>query len=462
MSMLDIAIKGGVMVTEHGQFPADLGIEADFISVISAPGALPPARREEIAAGCLVLPGVVDIHFHVRAPAHPHRGTFITETQAAAAGGVTTVLEMPISVPCCTRPDIFEMRRKLGERDSYVNFGLYGAPGLLVRDDILGMTDAGAIAFKIFTHAVPTGREAEFSGLCLDRADDLYRMLELVKETGRMVSCHAENEQLIQLFEARTKGVGRADARAFMESRPPVAESVSIAQLAAMSADVGTQVHIAHVSGAAALHQLQLAQAAGVSMTGETCPQYLFFTASDMDRHGPFAMIKPPLRTEVDNAALWSGLLGGSLIAIASDHSPFTLEEKERGIKDIWKGAIGLPGVEALLPSVMTEAIDGRFPLSTAIRLLCSQPARLVNLFPQRGTLQVGAAADVVIYDPRTEGVMDTKHWFTKARSIDRLYNGRRQKGAVRMTIVNGTVVYSKGQIVAESGGGRFLRPIQL
>lgn len=173
-------------------------------------------------------------------------------------------------------------------------------------------------------------------------------------------------------------------------------------------------------------------------------------------------MIKPPLRTEVDNAALWSGLLGGSLIAIASDHSPFTLEEKERGIKDVWKGAIGLPGVEALLPSVMTEAIDGRFPLSTAIRLLCSQPALLVNLFPQRGTLQVGAAADVVIYDPRTEGMMDTKHWFTKARSIDRLYNGRRQKGAVRMTIVNGTVVYSKGQIVAESGGGRFLRPIQL
>lgn len=196
---------------------------------------------------------------------------------------------------------------------------------------------------------------------------------------------------------------------------------MSIAQLAAMSADVGTQVHIAHVSGAAALHQLQLAQAAGVSMTGETCPQYLFFTASDMDRHGPFAMIKPPLRTEVDNAALWSGLLGGSLIAIASDHSPFTLEEKERGIKDVWKGAIGLPGVEALLPSVMTEAIDCRFPLRTAIRLLCSKPARLVNLFPQRGTLQVGAAADVVIYDPRTEGMMDTKHWFTKARSIDRL-----------------------------------------
>lgn len=459
--MLDLAIKGGVVVTEDGQFQADVGIEAGCISLISSHGALPPARREESADGCLVLPGVVDIHFHVRAPGHPHRGTFITETQAAAAGGVTTILEMPISVPCCASPEIFEMRRKLGERDSCVNFGLYGAPGLLVRDDILGMADAGAIAFKIFTHAVPPGREEEFSGLCLDRADDLYRMLELVKETGRFVSCHAESEQLIQLFESRTRGLGRTDPRAFVESRPPVVEAMSIAQLAVLSADLGVHVHIAHVSGAAALHQLQLAQAAGRNMTGETCPQYLLFTASDMDRHGPFAMIKPPLRTASDNAALWAGLIGGSLMAIASDHSPFTLEEKERGVVDIWKGAIGLPGIEALLPMIMTEAIDGRFSLQMAVRLLCSQPARLFNLYPQRGTLQVGAAADVVIYSPGAEGVVNSKLWITKARAIDRLYDGRRQLGAVRTTIVNGAVVYDNGRIVAEPGGGRFLRPIQ-
>jgi dihydropyrimidinase/allantoinase len=366
---------------------------------------------------------------------------------------------MPISVPCCARVEVFEQRKALGQRESYVNFGLYGAPGLLDRDEVLGMADAGACGFKIFTHAVQKGREEEFVGLCIDKEDEIYRVLELVKETGLLISCHAENERLIQLFAGRIKVTGRTDPAAFVASRPPVVEAMSVAQLAVMCADVRTHVHIAHVSCVAALRALQDAQAAGLPMTGETCPHYLFFTAEDMDRLGPFAMIKPPLRTEADHSALWAGLLDGSLSAITTDHSPFTLAEKERGLNDIWKGAIGSPGVEALMPGVMTEALTGRFSLETAVRLISSQPARLFNLFPERGTLQAGAIADVVIYDPRPVGVVDSSRWFTKAKVIERLYNGRRQRGMVRTTIVNGTVVFDEGKIVAEPGTGRFVRP---
>ncbi|MBP8293782.1 MAG: dihydroorotase family protein [Caldilineaceae bacterium] len=457
--MLDLAIKGGVLLTDAGQFPADLGIEQDRIAIIAQPGALPAARREIVADGCLVMPGAIDIHFHVRAPGHPERGTFITETQAAAAGGVTTVLEMPISVPCCARVEVFESRKALGQKESYVNFGLYGAPGLLDRDEVLGMAEAGACGYKIFTHALPKGREEEFLGLCIDNADEIYRALELVKETGRLISCHAENERLIRLFEGRIKATGRTDPAGFVASRPPVVEAMSVAELAVMCAATGAHVHIAHVSCAAALRTLQGAQAAGLPMTGETCPHYLFFTAADMDRHGPFAMIKPPLRTEADQAALWAGLLDGSLWAITTDHSPFTLAEKERGLANIWQGAIGSPGVEALLPGVMTEALDGRFSLEMAVRLISSQPARLFDLFPERGTLQVGSMADVVIYDPRPVDVVDSSRWLTKAKVIERLYNGRRQRGVVRTTIVNGTIVFDGGQIVAEPGTGRFVRP---
>jgi len=457
--MLDLAIKGGVVLTEQGQFHADLGIEQDRIAVVAQPGALPAARQELNAEGALVMPGTIDIHFHVRAPGHPERGTFITETQAAAAGGVTTILEMPISVPCCARVEVLESRKALGQAQSYVNFGLYGAPGLLDRDEVLGMADAGACGFKIFTHAIPKGREEEFQGLCIDKEDEIYRVLELVKETGLLVSCHAENERLIQLFEGRIKPTGRTDPAAFVASRPPVVEAMSVAQLAVMCADTGAHVHIAHVSCAEALRELQGGQAAGLPMTGETCPHYLFFTAADMDRHGPFAMIKPPLRTEADHAALWAGLLDGSLAAITTDHSPFTLAEKERGLNNIWAGAIGSPGIEALLPGVMTEALNGRFPLETAVRLVCSQPARLFNLFPERGTIQVGAIADIAIYDPQPDGVVDSSRWFSKARVIDRLYNGRRQRGAVRTTVVNGKIVFNNGQIVAEPGSGRFIQP---
>ena len=457
--MLDIAIKGGLIVTETGVFAADVGIEQDKIALLARTGGLPPARREIDAEGLLVLPGVIDIHFHVRAPAHPARGTFASETRAAAAGGVTTILEMPISTPGCARADILEARKALGQKESLVNFGLYGAPGLLDRQEILGMAEAGACGFKVFTHATPKGREDEFLGICIEDEADIYRALEMIKETGLLVSFHAENERLIQLFEGRMRATGRKDPLAFVESRPPVVEAMSVAQLAVLCADVQTHVHIAHVSCAAALQQLQRAQAAGLPMTGETCPHYLLFTQDDMAKHGPFAMIKPPLRSANDQAALWNGILDGSLVAITTDHSPFTLAEKERGLDNIWQAAIGAPGVEALVPFVMSEALTGRISLQQAVQFICSQPARLFNLYPHKGCLLPGADADVLLYNPAGDGVIDSSRWLSKSKVTDRLYNGRPCRGGVHTTIVNGTIVFQAGQIVAEPGVGRFVRP---
>jgi dihydroorotase-like cyclic amidohydrolase len=194
-------------------------------------------------------------------------------------------------------------------------------------------------------------------------------------------------------------------------------------------------------------------------MTGETCPHYLAFTAEDMDRLGPYAMIKPPLRTPADQDALWAGLFSGALRAITTDHSPFTVEEKERGMANIWTAAIGSPGVEALVPFVLSEALNGRMSLPWAVRLLCSQPAQLFDLYPERGVLQVGAAADLLIYDPTPVGQIDSSRWFSKARLIDKLYNGRPVRGCVRTTIVNGCVVYDGEQITGKPGTGRFVRP---
>lgn len=457
--MIDLSIRGGEVVTEVGVFHADVGIEGDKIAVISVNGNMPPARREINAEGCLVMPGAVDIHFHVRAPAHPARGTFITETQGAAAGGVTTLLEMPISSPAAARSDIFEQRKKLGESQTYVNFGLYGAPGLLDREEIMAMAEAGACGFKIFTHAKPKGREDEFLGLCLENEDELYRALELVKETGRLLSFHAENERLIQLFEQRIRATGRTDPGAFIESRPPVVEAMSVAQLAVLCQAVDTHVHIAHVSCAEALQELQAAQEAGLPITGETCPHYLFFSGEDMLKHGPFAAIKPPLRTVDDQQALWDGLLDGSLAAICTDHSPFTLEEKERGIENIWQAAIGAPGIEGFVPVMMTQALEGRFSIEQVVAWICTQPAQLFDLYPRKGVIRPGADADVILYDKRSSGTIDSTKWFSKSKVTDRLYHGTPVRGHVATTIVNGTVVYENGAIVAEAGTGRFVRP---
>lgn len=457
--MLDLAIKGGTVVLETGVFPADIGIEGTQITHLVRNGSLPPARREMNAEGMLVLPGAIDIHFHVRAPGHPERGTFTTESHAAVAGGVTTVLEMPISVPCCATPEIMERRKALGEAESFVNFGLYGAPGLLDRDGILGMAEAGACGFKIFTHSVQPGREEEFLGLCLPDEDDIYVALELIKETGLITSFHAENDRLIRLFERRVRDAGRQDPAGFAASRPAVVEAMSVAQIAVICAAVGGRVHIAHVSGAAPLDELRAAQARGLPMTGETCPHYLWCTVDDLVRLGPYALLKPPLREESDRLALWEGLRDGTLMAVTTDHSPYTPAEKARGEQNIWQAAIGTPGVEALVPCVMTEALDGRISLQEAVRFIAGQPARLFDMYPRKGTLQPGADADVLIYDPREVGVIDSSKWHTKARLIERMYHGHHVHGHVHATIVNGVETFHAGRIVAEQPHGRFVRP---
>ena len=456
--MLDIAIKGGTVVNATGTFTADVGLENDKIAVVAQSGALPEARQEINADGLLVLPGIIDIHFHVRAPGHPERATFASETRAAAAGGVTTLLEMPISIPGTARRDILEARKALALSEAYINVGMYGAPGLLDRDEIMGMAEAGACGFKVFAHATPKGREDEFLGICIEDEADIYQALELTKETGLLTSFHAENERMIQLFGRRIQKTGRKDPMAFVESRPPIVESMSVAQLRALCQATGARVHIAHVSCAAALQELQAGQAMGIPMTGETCPHYLFFTEKDMVQHGPFAMIKPPLRTESDQDALWAGLLDGSLMAITTDHSPFTFAEKERGITDIWQGAIGAPSVEALVPGTLTEALNGRITLEQAVQLLCTQPAQLFG-FSQKGVVQDGYDADLMLYDPRPTGTIDSTAWQTKASKVDRLYQGRTVQGKVDYTIVNGQVVFHNGEVVADAGVGRFVRP---
>ena len=457
--MLDIAIKGATVINATGRLVADVGIEHDRVALVAQPGSLPPARQEINADGLLLLPGIIDIHFHIRAPGHPERATFASETRAAAAGGVTTLLEMPICIPGCARRTILEDRKALALTESYVNIGFYGAPGLLDQGEILGMAEAGACGFKVFTHATPKGREDEFLGICIENEAEIYQALEMTKATGLLTSFHAENQPLIDLFAQRIQATGRVDPLAFVESRPPVVEAMSVAQLTALCQGTGARVHIAHVSCAAALQALQAGQALGLPMTGETCPHYLFFTADDMAKHGPFAMIKPPLRTQADQQALWAGLFDDSLLAITTDHSPFTLAEKERGIENIWQGAIGAPGVEALVSGVLTEALRGHITVEQAVGWLCSKPAALFN-FPGKGHIQVGADADLVLYDPAPTYLLDSAHWLTKAKAINRLYQGRAVQGAVKTTIVNGQIVFDQGQIVIDRGHGRFVRPV--
>ena len=455
----DTVIRNGEVTTENGALAADVAIRDGVIAALLTRGTEAEAAESIDASGQLVLPGAIDIHFHCRAPAWPQRGDFSTETRAAAAGGVTTIFEMPVSKPCCATAAIFRQRKALADADAWVNFALYAAPGMLQRDEVHALAAEGAIAFKIFMTSAPAGRDDEFEGLCLTEAPEQLRAMQLVAETGRLCVAHAEDNALLSHYTGQLQAAGRNDLQAHIESRPPHVEALAIATLLTLNAEAGVRLHIAHVTSRAALAVLRRHQAEGADVSGETCPQYLFFTEEDFLRIGAWARVNPPIRGQADQAALWQALADGTLLAVTTDHSPFTVEEKERASESIWSVPPGAPGVEELVPAMLDAALAGRLSVDEAVKLISTNGARRFGIYPRKGVIAPGSDADIVLYDPADSTTIHQDMLFSKSRASDKLYEGMTFRGRVTRTLVNGATVYADGEIVGVRGGGRFVRP---
>jgi dihydroorotase (multifunctional complex type) len=446
--MLACAIVNGTVISDGTRLTADVGVEADRIAEVAKPGTLGLARRTIDAAGCYVLPGAVDIHFHCRAPSHPERGDFASETGAAAAGGVTTIFEMPISDPACSTPEVLTARRELGERDCRVNFALYA--GGAVRDAATAeaLVDAGAIGFKIFTTTPAPAREHEFKGLSAAGEEAIYTALQAISGTGRRVVFHAENQALIEYFARRlSNGV---------PERPSLIEAVQIGIVGAIARELRTPVHIAHVTSAAGLDAVRAAQHISAPLSAETCPQYLLFTEAEVQRVGAFAKIAPPLRTVADTEALWAGLRDGSLAVVASDHSPFRPEEKTS--VPFAQAPFGMPTVELMIPMLLDAGQRGRIPLEMAVDLVTAAPARLFDLFPRKGAVAVGSDADIVVYAPSQTNEIRIDRMVSRAAGCAQAFDGMTFRGTITHTLVNGNVVYENGAIL-DGPPGRFVGP---
>ena len=456
---VDTVIQNTQVVLETEVATLDVGILDGKIVALTNDRSSLQAQDVIDASNKLLLPGAIDIHFHCRAPAYPQRGDFATETRAAAAGGVTTIFEMPISKPCCATGDIFRMRKRLGEENCYVNFGLYAAPGLLDKAEIEDMVREGAIGFKIFMTSAPKGRDDEFEGLCLPEVPELYQALKLVAETGLVCAVHAENNPLLEWHTQQLLDANRNDVPAHGESRPPHVEALAVATLLSLNESIGANLHIAHMSAKEPLEVFKRFKATGSTATAETCPQYLFFTEEDMKRVGPYAKINPPLRKAADQEALWDGIHDGVIMAITTDHSPFTVEEKERARTDIWATPPGAPGVEELVLGVMHEALSGRISIHQAMNLISTNGAKRFGVYPQKGHIAIGADADLVIYDPNDQTTIHKDMLFSQARECDKLYEGMTFRGKINQTIVNGKTIFKDGAIVGQAGDGEFVRP---
>ncbi len=454
----ELAVTDGLLVTPDGVRPGTLGVNEGRITAVAGPDETVDAAATWSAAGMHVLPGAIDIHCHIRAPAYPERGTVATETAACAAGGITTVFEMPITDPCCNTPERVTMRRNHFAETAVVDFAMYAAPAELTESAFGALAEAGVVALKIFTIPAPEGREHEFEGLAWPAAPDQLQVLRLARTVGLPVVVHAEHPEILARSEGRAALLDPADAATHEAARPAVAESLAVAQILALNMEAQAKVHIAHVTSAATLAVLR-AFAGTSDFSAETCPQYLRHTSEDVGRVGVFGKVNPPIRTAADRDALWSALEDGTLGHVTTDHTSFSFAEKAAHEDNFLTAPPGHPGTELLLPTLLDGVAEGHVTLPAVVELTSGAAARRFDL-PDRGVLAKGARADVAVVELDGETRPTPESLQTAARGLARLAHGRTYRGRVAATFVAGRQIWDGSSVDAPAGWGRFVRPL--
>jgi len=311
------------------------------------------------------------------------------------------------------------------------------------------MHEAGAMGFKAFLPpsdpSYPPVNDAEF-----------FEGLRCCACLGALTLVHAENGALLEHLSAALRAAGRKDPRAHLESRPPFVELEAVTRAAILAEAAGARLQIVHLTIADGAVALKHFKTSGHRLSIETCPQYLALDEDDLIRLGPWAKCAPPLRSRQNVERLWDAVLDGTIDCLVSDHAPYRLDEKQAGEDDIWEAPNGLQVIQVMLPLIMDEALNRRGMRPEAFaRFSSTNAARILGLYPRKGTILPGSDADLTLYDPNLEWDVDPGLLFSKHKWTP--FAGRAIRGKVVRTIVRGKTVYRDGEILADPGHGRFL-----
>lgn len=408
----------------------------------------------------IILPGTVDPHVHLRDPGRPDRETFATGTRAAAAGGVTTLIEQPISTPPPYSTDIVKNRIKVAQDKAYIDFAFYGAAGADKLEEIKNLPSTGIVAYKTFLHSPPPGREEEFVGLTMENDGDIIAGLKEIAKTGMICAVHAENNEIIQYNINKYKKENKKDYIHHLKSRPPLTEIETVEKLLRFGKETGAKLEFVHISTAESMKLIKKAKSEGQEVYMETCPHFLFCTEEDMLKLGPFAKSNPPLRKLKIVEELWKYVNDGSVDFIGSDHAPFLLEEKKKGYEDIFSCPAGFPGIQFRLPLMLDAVNKGMLTLKKMVELLAENPARIFGFYPQKGVIKIGSDADLVIVNMDKIFTVNKNMMFSKAQDIAKIYEGKKLKGKPTSTIVRGKVIMEDDSIMDEKGWGKLVVPL--
>jgi len=456
MADFELVVRGGTIVTASDVYTADIGINGGIVSVI---GRDLEAGAEEIdARGKLVLPGGVDSHCHIEEMmgSADAADSFATATASAAAGGTTTVISFA-GQPGMPLADNVATAHARAEAGAMIDYSFH----IIVSDT----SDAGLATLK---QQIEAGHRSlkmflTYGELALDDAAVL-RTLALARQCGALVTVHAENNAAVSYLTQALERAGLTEMRHHAWAKPMVVEREACHRVIALAEIIDTPIQIFHVTGAESAEEIERAQARGLKVFGETCPQYLFLTASDLDRpgfEGAKYLCSPAPRSPADQRALWTHLKSGTLGVVSSDHAATRYDDptgkKMNGESAPFSGVPnGVPGLATRLPLLFSEGVvAGRIDLNTFVALTSTNPAKLFGLYPKKGTVAVGSDADLAIWDAEKKVMIsnDLLH-----HAIDYTpYEGMLVTGWPVMTLSRGRPVCVEGEIVGTPGQGRFL-----
>ncbi len=450
MPDVDFVIKNGKIATPHGIFEAGVAIDNGKILLIAKNAHLPHATHVLDARGKILLPGVIDGHVHCEDPGFPRREDFETATRAAAGGGVTTVIDHPLTIPVPATVKLLTQKRTLLEPKALVDFGLHGA--LLPSNirDLECIWNWGVPAVKAFFCSSEPSYPAMDEG-------GLFVALEKLAQLNGLCLVHAENDSMLKFNLERLQQAGRKDWQAHAESRPPLVELLAIKTFLSLLEHTGATGLLVHTSIPEGIEEATRAKSKGVRVFIESCPHYFYMTTEDLTKKGPWVKLAPPLRDKERVVKLWEQLAKGWIDVLASDHAPYEPHEKARSFDegDIWAAPSGIPGTETMLPLLLMGVNRGYLSLKRLIEVLSTNPAKLYRFYPQKGIIQPGADADLVLIDMKREWTITSEILHSKAGWTP--YEGWRVRGVPYLTMVRGEVLMEEFEVVGRPGYGKFL-----
>ncbi len=435
------AIRSQHIVTPEGVRPGVILIDDEKITAVVSPDYSGHAETSIDVGNLFVLPGLIDVHVHINEPGRTEWEGFETATRAAAAGGYTCLIDMPLNcIPSTTTVAALNEKRQAMQGKAHVDLAFWGAviPGNA--DQILPLAQAGVRGFKCFlTHP---GTE-EFQ---MVSEADLRLAMPKIAETGLPLLAHAEvsapiDEACAQLDKQSADWSVYAT---YLQSRPPEAELQAIHLLIELCREYRCRTHIVHLSTAAALHALEEARAEGLPLTVETGPHYLFFEAESIPDRATEFKCAPPIRDSANRHALWEGLRAGIIDLVGTDHSPCPPEMKSLDTGSFRSAWGGISSLSLSLPAMWTQASKRGFAIADLVRWMAEAPSKLAGMDRRKGRIMPGFDADLVIFDPAAEfEVTDRRLYFRHPYTP---YLGQRLKGEVQQTLVRGRTCFARGR----------------